>query len=167
MTEPNWGGARASVFWGTAQKAAREGYTTAQYWDALKAHAESLGLESPEISAVQASRLRGRAGAGLRAANTLQGSPLDTAITGDMISLAPYSRDLASRNAYGQWQVRFAHTVNVDGEEQSEYRSVVFTGQLPYTVGELQDAVEQDAIQLANDYGTEHVGVSDISLIAV
>lgn len=167
VTEPNWGSQRASVFWGTAQAAAREGYTTAQYWQALNEHAQSLGLDRPEISAIDASRLRGQAGRGLRAAQALQGSELNTAITGDMISVAPYSRDLASRNSYGQWQVRFAHTVIGEEGEDTQYRSVVFSGQLPYTVGELMDAVEGDAIEMANDYGVEHVSISDLSLIAV
>lgn len=167
MTEPNFGGTRASVFWGTAQRAAAEHMTTAQYWDALREHSESLGLDAPEISAVQASQLRGQAGAWQRSRESLQASALGTAITGDMIHTAPYSRDLAARNTFGSWQVQFAHSFNGPEGESSEYRTVLFSGQLPYTVQELYDLVEQDAMLMANDYDVEHVGISDLSITTV
>lgn len=75
---------------------------------------------------------------------------------------------MQDQNAAGKWLVRFAHeTEDEDGIPSTEVRSVYIDGQLPGTVGELGNVIEQDAGELAEKYGVSHVGVQVLEILAV
>lgn len=167
MPTPQFDNPNAGLYWGVVEGAARAGANTQQVWEAIRQHAATLGLESPGITAQDVSRLRGEAGGIIRAGNRLERARPDQGITSDLISRPYFGRTEDRQNAAAMYQVRFQHTVEANGEQQTLWRTVTFRGALPATVGGLADLVEQDAAEMAEGYGQTHLGIESMQLMAV
>lgn len=154
-------------YWGTIQRAVSERASTADLWAAVKAVAQSEGIDLRGASGADMSRMRGIAAGQRNAMESLAASPLNTAITAGMIGTDLSARSLTAQNLTPSWIVRFEHDVTIDGQLTTFWRSSVFDGSLPPTVGQLRAQVEADAGQLADDYGVTHIGVGRIQIAAV
>lgn len=167
MPVPNFDNPNAGLYWGVVENAARNGLGTAEVWTAIREHASTLGRQTPGITAQDVSRLRGEAGGIIRAERTLGAARPDQSIGADMIAQPFFGRSLDVQNTLPIYQVRFQHELDVNGERQTLWRTVTFRGSRPPTVGQLADAVEQDAAELAESYGQTHLGIGSMQLLAV
>lgn len=160
-------GRKALAYWGEIEFAARERLTTADLWASLQDAAERLGLSSPGITVQGISNLRAFAGSIQRAEQRFERARDTENIAGHHIGDAPWARSLPEQNALNIFQVRYQHTFLQDGEEQTEWRTSVFTGRMPGTVGELRAAISEDANELARKYGVEHVDFGAVQILRV
>lgn len=161
-------GARAGLrYFGAIWGAVEQHAPTAAIWDAIKGASASFGVETAGIDVRAVNQLRAMAADLRNSRDALTRAEDHHALDSTMIGTAPWSRDLGQQNALGMWQARFEHKFIENGLPQSEIRTIVFTSGLPVTAGDLRAAVEDDAESLADKYGTEHVGVGAITLIAV
>lgn len=158
---------QALAYWGVIERAARERMTTADLWSGIRQAAADLGLEAPGVTARGVAQLRGIAGGVQASSRNLARTDREFSLEARHVAQAPWSRPPELQNALAMHQVRFLHTTMTPTGEQSEWRTVVMTGGLPATVGDLVDAVEGDAIELARKYGGDHVGVSGLQILAV
>lgn len=166
MTEFGLSSRKAMAYWGVIEQATRDRLGTAEVWQAIREQAAAAGLDSPGITAQDVSRLRGLAGGVRATATRLENAEPEWGIDGGMIANAPWARPLSERNTLPLFQVRFEHTVQNNGQTTTEWRTVMFRNTLPTTVGELTEALEQDAEQMADDYGYTHVGIGSFSILA-
>lgn len=158
----------ALAYWPQIEYAAAAGLTTADLWGIIGDAAAELGLATPGVSAIDVSRLRGVAGGIQNAARILDATPDERALESRMFAQAPWSRPLAQQNAAPEYHVRYQHTViNSAGEEETIWHTSRFVGRYPATLAELREAVNEDAEQIADKYGAEHVGVAGLQLLAV
>lgn len=158
---------KALAYWPQIEYAAQSRMTTADLWSTLQDAAEEMGLESPGVSIRGVSELRSLA-------TTIQASGRRFEQAGDTASLdqhyvseAPWSRPLNERNALGITQVRYQHTTLTPDGPETNWRTSVFYGELPRTAGELRAALEEDAGQLANKYGVDHVDFANVQILTV
>lgn len=158
---------RALYYWSQIRSAAAQGWTTAQLWESIRSHQEATGEAAPRVSAIDVGNLRANAAAIERSAAAFERQAGDNAVTSDMIAVAPWARPLDQRNTIPMWQVRFEHTIEGPQGERTQWRSVVYRGTLPPTVGQLRASVEADAAAMAADYETDHVGVGPLEIMAM
>lgn len=152
-------------YFGAIQHAVNGHETTEEVWNAVREQAEATGLDSPGINAAQVSKMRGEARA-LRTANTnLGNADPQWGLSASMIGRDPLGRPESERGALGQWAVRFNHQTVREGEVRNDWRTVMFRGALPPTVGDLYADVDFGAQNFASDYGDEHVGISDLTVM--
>lgn len=150
-----YGGA-ALKYWGSILASAYQNASTADMWTAIRNQQTEYGLPKPGASAPDVSVLRGFANrivAG--AAAFAAAAPTDT-ITADMMAVAPYTaNDLNSITTTPTYHVRYANTIQAaDGTITTVWNTSVFTaGDMPATVGELQDAIDTDATEIAAQGG--------------
>lgn len=154
-------------YWGSIEGAVRQGASTAQVWDAIKSHQASLGDNAPAIDIRDVSRMRSRAAEIRESARQLSTVDPTGPVLGNYMSIAPWARDANARNTLAMYQVRFEHTFEEDGQEKSQYRTVTFQGLLPPTVQDLMDTVDNDAEAMADEYGTSHRSIGNISILAI
>lgn len=155
-------------YWGVIERAVADRLTTADLWSDIRDAADELGLESPGVTVRGVNELR-------RLANTIQNSGRqferatdETGLDARMMGEAPWSRPLAEQNALGIYQVRYQHTYVTAEGPQTEWRTSVFNAaDMPDTVGELRDAIGQDAQQLADKYGVSHVEFGSVQILSV
>jgi hypothetical protein len=157
----------ALPYWGEIRNAAANHLTTQQLWQSIRFAQERLGSQGYGPTLLGVSELRGRAGAIQRAADELAAASPRKNLTGRYVTQAPWARSTAVQRVDPKYQATFAHQSLKDGEQVTTWRSVIFSGQLPPTIGAFQQAIDEDAIALADDYDEEHVGVSDIQLLAI
>jgi hypothetical protein len=85
-----------------------------------------------------------------------------------MISTPPYARDLQEQSTYPLYHVRFEYTyIDSAGVQQTQFRTSVFSDQLPQTVGELTAAVLDDAEAMAAKYGHTLLSAIPVNILAV
>lgn len=167
MSDLTPGQTRALQYWGVIESATLAGSGTADLWQRINDQATALGYESAGVSAKDISALRSRA-VGIRNARDALGNLGESdLITGSQIGQAPWARDSRAQNTVPMWQARFEHTFTDEGVEKTEWRTSVFTGQIPRSRAELLDALNEDAAGLADSYGTENGGVGDFFLLAI
>lgn len=93
----------------------------------------------------------------------------------DLIALAPWSRDLASRNAAPLYEVRYEMRINTPDGERSSWISIgAEQAGIPSSIGELRDLVEQHAADVEAGGGSPPFeagelfsGVGNILVVAV
>lgn len=140
---------------------------TAELWANIRAAAEAQNVPLTGVTVQGVSQLRSLATAIQGKAGQFEGYTDSKILRRAMFAQAPWSRSLAEQSAMPRLTVRFQHTFERNGEEVTEWRTSMFDGQLPRTVGDLRDLVEQDAINMADKYGVEHIDISDLQLFAV
>ena len=158
---------RAKRFWGAIEYAAQTGMTTADLWANIREAALEQDLASPGVTVQDVSVLRGVAGRIVGTGRQLQDAPGNRVVSGRYVAEAPWARSPGARKAAPEWHFRFLHTVEQDGEQIQQWRTVRFQGQRPRTVAELLSAAEEDADHLADEYGQTHVGIADWQLLEV
>lgn len=153
---------KALAYWGPISRAAADRMTTADLWSAIRDEADRLGLASPGVTVRGVSELRGVAGGIQRVSDQFNALPGHRVMRGTMAAEAPWSPAPGSRRTFPQYQVRFQHTYNHQGEQVTEWRTTMIPANLVRTVDDLRRAVAGDALQLARKYGVEHVDVSGL-----
>jgi len=158
----------ALAYWAEIEYAAANRMPTADLWRVLNDAAASLGLDSPGVTIQQVNEVRSMA-SGIQAASARLArlDPSYSLSDGRVVAQAPWSRSPAERQALPMYQVRFQHTVNGPNGEETQWRTSTLRGRLPRTLGDLLDAVGEDAENLADKYGGEHVGVGSLQLLSV
>lgn len=149
------------------QAAATQHLTTADLWGSIRSAAAAAGLESPGVAVQAVSALRGMFGQMTRAAEQFDAAGPEAPITARMIGQAPWSPALAVQAATPNYLATFELTRIVDGEEITEHKSVRLPGQLPATVGDLSDLLEQEAEAMTAEYGGDFGGIGGIALQAI
>jgi hypothetical protein len=150
-------GGNALKYYGSILSSAYENLNTADMWTAIRTTQAQYGLNTPGASAPDVSVIRGYANRIVAGANTLAAADPSDTITSDMMAVAPYtSNTLAGIAANPTYQVRYLNTVQADdGTTTSVWNTSVFTASdFPSTVGDLQDAINSNAAELAAQ-GTE------------
>lgn len=162
------------LYWGVIQHAAAQHLPTADLWAAIRGAAAEAGLERPGVSAADVSTIRGYAGAMTRAAEALAKSEPGLGITPSMIATAPWARSLAEQNIAPRYQVTYAReALTAEGVQVSQYSTSIFDGALPDTVGELQNAILADAVDMLaatppeETPTTQILGVSNLTVLVV
>lgn len=154
-------------YWGVIEKAAREGHTTAQLWAGIRSVQEQYGLERPGVTAAGVSILRGLAGQiqarGRQFAQLADGRRAYSTLWSD----APWSRPIGEQRANPMFSVRFQHSYVLNGERQTEWRTVTQLGRPPATIGEIRAFVEGEALNMARRYGVEHKGTDSLQLLVI
>lgn len=158
---------KALVYWPQIEYAASAGLNTADLWSILRDTALEIGLSSPGVSILGVNQLRGLATQIQRNAREVAGLADSKRLLGRMISTPPWARHNTGRNVDPVFHVRYQHTFITNGEESTEWRSSRFGGKLPRTIGDLRQAIDFDAQQLATKYGVEHAGISDLQIFRV
>lgn len=145
-------GGNALKYWGSILTSAYNNASTSDMWTAIHATQEQYGLDRPGASAPDVSVLRGYANRIVAGAAAFAAASPEDSITSDMMAVAPYtSRDLNAISTAPVYHVRYLNTVQAsDGTVTSVWNTSVFTaGDMPGTVGELQDAIDTNAAELA------------------
>jgi hypothetical protein len=155
------------MFWGTIEGAARDRATTADLWSRLQDHADTQGLSGPGLTLADVNALRARASDFINSERNLARANDSYGIDSSMIATAPWERPMAQQDALPMYQVRFEHHVTVDGVAQTQFRTVMFRGELPATVGDLMDELEGDAQEMADNYGQDHGGIGAVTVMRV
>lgn len=168
MTTPSGLPRRALAFFPSARGAAAQRMSTADFYQALRDAGATFGNAPGGLSFQDVNQLRGAA-TGLRnAAERLARAPESNAIDATMIGVTPYARGLAEQATMPLYHVGVTlNTITNEGDEQSRYTVVQFTGQLPPTKGELFAAVQRDAQALADAYEEQYAGHSVVEILAV
>lgn len=155
------------AYWGNIQSAVSQRASTQDLWSAVRDAAATEGVQLKGVSAIDMNLLRSIAAEQQRSMQTLASAPLSQAIDPSMIARDVSARDQAAQNLAPAWLVRFEHQVLVEGETVTQWRTSTFEGFLPATKADLLDQVGNDAIAMADDYGTTHVGVGAVQISAV
>lgn len=158
---------RALTYWGSIQSSVSERASTAQVWDAIRGAAAELGLDSPGVTVQGVNVLRGYAAAGRNSMEALSKAPDTAGIESRYVSAAPWGRSDREQNAVSRYQVRFEHVTLNEGQETTNWRTLMLTGDMPATVGDLRQAVDDAGNELADDYDLEHVGIGPIQILSV
>jgi hypothetical protein len=169
---------RGLKYWGNILAAAQSGATTQQLWDSIRASQQEYGLDTPGASASDIAVLRGYANRLMNSSVAYNSAAEDQAITADMMSMAPYTdRSAESVNTNPVYQVRFLNNIQLpDGSTVQSWQTSVFAAEdMPFTVGDLNSALQFNAQQLAQS-GSESssttpkgtsLGVSSINISVV
>lgn len=168
MTTPSGLPLSALQYWGAARGAVANRVSTADFYAALNSAAASFGAESHGLSFQDVNKLRSAAVGVRNAADRFSRAPDSNAIDARMIGVVPYARPQDDRNALPIHQVGLTlHTVDLEGNQDSRFVYVRFTGQMDPTKGDLLQLVQQDAEQMAIDYGVEYAGHDVHELLAI
>lgn len=161
----------SEIFGGAANR-----LTTAALFGNIRQRAETLGLGAVGVAASTVSTLRGYAGRMIASAGRLNKALDSNALTSDHYAEAPWARPLGEQNTMPIYHVSFDHTIENDaGETVVKRQTIILTGVLPGTVGDLRDLVSSEAQLLAaegspDSEGTPHgtsLGVDNLMLTAV
>lgn len=167
MTTPSGFPQRALQYWGTARGAVAQRVSTADFYQALNDAATTFGLESHGLTFQEVNQLRSAAAGVRNAAERFDRAPDTNAIDARMIGVVPYARSLDARNDQPIYQVGVnLHTTDLDGNTDTRFVYVRFTGQMNLTKGDLLQLVQQDAEQMALDYGVQYAGHDVLELQA-
>lgn len=158
---------RALAYWPQIEWAAANHLTTADLWANIHAAADELGLSSPGAPLQGVNELRAMATRIQAASARLNTAPPTNRLRAEYRALAPWSRSQRQMNTSPMYSVRFAHTFMSNGEQITEWRTSVFNGRPPRTVGQLFELVDNDARNLAKDYGVEHLSADDLQLLLI
>lgn len=160
--------AALGYWWNLISDAARANFTVTDTVQLANQVATDLGgsLSFQENTAI--SVLYGYARREVNAGNAfLAGSP-GQAIDASMISTPPYARDLQEQNTYPLYHVKFEYTyIDSAGNQQTSYRTSVFPDQLPETIGELTQAVLDDAEAMAAKYNHRLLSAIPTNILSV
>lgn len=154
----------ALAYWPQIELAATEGLTTADLWSLIRDAAEDIGLASPGVTVQGVSQLRGIAGSVQARSRQIAKLAGTKTLAGSLLTVAPWARERAERQASPLYHVRFQHTTRENGELTTQWRTSVFGGKLPGTIGDLRRLIDVDAEQIAKKYGVDHVGVDNLQI---
>lgn len=157
----------ALPYWSAVRNAAANHLTTQQLWESIREVQERFGTvgHGPTVQGI--SQLRGIAGAIVRTGDELARLPDTKTLRGFTVVRAPWARPTAAQRANPAYQVQFQHRFSIGGEESTQWRTIMFEGRLPRTVGELREQLDQDVLSLSDDYDVEHLDATDFQIVSV
>lgn len=158
---------KALPYWGVIESAVSRGATTAELWSDIRSAATEWGLESPGVSAIGVSQLRGMAGQIRARGQEFAQLPDGRRVYSTLWADAPWQRTSAERRLDPRWAVRFQHTYTQGGDTLTEWRTVMQYGRPPRTAGEIRASVEGEALNMARKYNIGHLGTGDYQLLIV
>lgn len=168
MTAPGGLPLKALQFYGAARGAVAQRASTADFYAALQAAAVGFGQETHGLDFKTVTQLRSAAVSVRNASEAFDRAPGGSVILAEHIGVEPYARSLADRNAMPLYQIGInLTTIDLEGNETTDYRRIQFTGQLNLTKNDLLTLVQQDAEALAQVYGVEYAGHDVLELLAV
>lgn len=163
-------------YWPEIYGGAAQRLSTSDMFANIRDRASDLGLGSVGVSATAISQLRSYASKMISAASVLNASDPTLALESGMISEPPWSRSTIEQATMPIYHVGFDHTIQGDDGTTSTVRqTIIITGALPSTVGELSGLVAQEAQLLAAEspgtstsspHGTS-LGVDNLALMVV
>lgn len=140
---------------GAIQGAVYEGLSTADVWQALRNAAESQGLDTLGLNAVDVSQLRGYAAQMRQAADNLQNATPENSIDASMIGYAPWSMSQDTLNVTPEYWARVEMTVaDEQGNTSTGWTTMTGINSLNMTAGQLQGIIEGNAAAAALSQGT-------------
>jgi hypothetical protein len=156
---------KAMPYWRQIEHAAATRQTTADMWAEIRAQAAEYGLPTAGVGIMGVGELRTMAGNIQEQSRQLMAMKGSKRVTGRMFTVAPWARTEQERRALPMTQVRFLHTYRDGDDVLTSWRSVVFEGSISGTVDQLKAMIDDEAANMAQDYGVEHIGVDAIQLL--
>jgi hypothetical protein len=163
-------------YWPEVYGGAAARLSTQDLFQNIRDRATDLGLPSVGVSASVISTLRGYAAGMIRAADRLNAADPTSIVDSTMLSTPPWARSSVEQAAMPIYHIGFDHTIQDDsGNLVTVRQTIVLTGTLPSTVGELTGLVSSEAALLASESpgtsaGTPHgtsVDVGNLALMVV
>lgn len=164
------------AFWGEIRTVAAQRGTSTDLWDAIRAAATAVpgGAPLPTLAGVNevwsaAVQLRRTGEAFTKALAVEERTGLPQAFTSDMITTAPWSRELAGSGELAKFQVTFRGRFQTPDETPLEqYLTVSFgANEMPGTVGDLMNALQLGIPNTSVPAGVDLVGLDDLSIAMV
>jgi hypothetical protein len=154
--------ARSALWaWGFVDQAARNGWSTKQLWDSIKAAEPNNPAWRDTRFGAGLSTLRGIAGGMENARNALAAADADVAPHRSMVAEAPWSRTIAEQNAAPIFQAQTAVTMRDEfGREFTRDITYTWRGGLPSTAGQMIEEPTDDAVNRTLGYEFTVVGMS-------
>lgn len=160
--------AALASWWTLAIDAAFGGFTATDTIQAAAELARQRGgsLTFNESSAI--ATLYGYARRMSNAAGAVQAAAAAAEIGPEHTAVPPWARDEVTMATAPIWHVTYTfETMDTTGRITTEFRTSVFEMVLPGTIGELADAIDEDAQALADKYGVTLVGARLHQILAV
>jgi hypothetical protein len=157
-------------WWNLARDAARDAYRSTDLIAAASDLAQQYGQSLTFSESTALSVLYGYARRMYNASDMVQNANPEDYITSAHIGIPPWARDEQVMNTSPIWHVTYVATfINQAGDTIEEFKTSVFegVGQLPPTIGDLQDAIEEAGQILALKYGYEFVSAELTEILAV
>jgi hypothetical protein len=157
-------------WWTLALDAAFKGYTATRLQQAAAYIADNLEIDLPFSTYTSLSVLYGYAKRMSNASDAVHSADEEDYIQAQHIAVPPWARDQQAMNTNPIHHVQYMFTyLDENGFAQTEYKTSVFEypQQLPATIGELKDAITEDAQALADKYGKQLLTVDLHQILAV
>lgn len=160
-------------YWPEVYGGAAAKLSTQDLFQNIRDRATDLGLPSVGVSASAISTLRGYASRMIASAGRLNSADPSRQLDASLIEEPPWSRSPAEIAAMPVYHVGFDHTIQDDqGNLTTVRQTIVLTGVLPSTVGELTGLVASEAGLLASESpgtsaGTPHGTSVDVGNLAI
>jgi hypothetical protein len=157
-------------WWTLALDAGFKGYSSTDLQSAARDIAEQNDITLPFQTYTALSTLFGYARRMSNASDAVRAADEEDYIQAQHIAVPPWARDEQAQNTQPIWHVTYQFTyLDENGFAQTEYKTSVFDGpgQMPATIGELKDAVNEDAQALAEKYGVTLLVVDLHQILAV
>lgn len=160
--------AALGYWWNLISDAARGGFTVTDTVTAASDIAATVGRTVSFAENQAISTLYSFARQEVNAGNAFLAGEPGQGITASMISTPPYARDLQEQNTYPLYHVKFEYTyIDQAGNTITSFRTSAFPDQLPATIGELTQAVLDDAEGMAAKYGHTLLSAVPTNILAV
>lgn len=155
-------------WWNLITDAVREGFTATDTTSLASQVAKDLGGSLSFKDAQDVAVLYGYAKRIDNAGNALQAADASKFIDSNLMAVAPYARDVAERNAYPLYHVKFEYVyLDSAGNQQTAIRTDAIPLALPGTVGELTAQVLSDAEAMTNKYGHTLLSATPLQILVV
>lgn len=164
MADLRPGAAKLLPLLGDIQAGAAAHDTTAALWQRVQDAAASQGYDISGASALDLGQLRSWAASNVYAQEALAKAGASTSLDASMIGRELYTTPGTIEGRQQLYNVRFLHTVIENGVEINIWRTSQFTGLLPPTKDQLEQLMDSDAQQLADEYNQAHVSIGSISI---
>lgn len=149
---------------GAIQEGAAAHDTTADLWARVSTAAAAQGFDISGANAIDLGQLRSWAATNAYAAEALNSAGATQTIDASMIGSELYTSAGTIEGQQALYNVRFLQTVVENGVELDLWRTSQIRGLLPPTKDQLQQLMDSDAQQLADEYNQTHVGIGSITV---
>jgi hypothetical protein len=156
-------------WWTLALDAGFKGYRSTDLVSAARDIAEQNGRTLSFSEGTALASLFGYARRMYNAGQEVQNAGEDDYIESKHIATPPWARDVNAQNANPIWHVTYElSTMDEEGNVSTSFKTSVFEGpNMPDTIGELNDAIEEDAHALSSKYEVAYVDHNVTQILAV
>lgn len=157
--------AKPTAFYGVIQSAVSVRATTAETWADIRQYATRNNLQLPPGMLASVNGMRALAAGNRNASEVLNKARDSDYVTGRMVGAQIFARSADRRAAGLLYRADFAVTTKRAGVTQVDHYSLQYGDyNLPSTVGQLRQDVNEYAYSLGGIYGVDVVDVSDIAI---